>query len=103
MTFLRFFDCSGCQRIEYYDCIGTNVIKKNGYIYHNTPPVKCVGCNNNVFTSEFIDNRNRSRQQKIQNTVRVPAGLYLDNLASLTVRGDAVKNMPTQQNNFVNH
>ena len=28
MTFLRFFDCSGCGRIEYYDCIGTNVVKK---------------------------------------------------------------------------
>tara|TARA_B100000902_G_scaffold381069_2_gene417143 strand:- start:81 stop:671 length:591 start_codon:yes stop_codon:yes gene_type:complete len=106
MTFLTFFDCSGCGRISYYDCTGANVVKKNGYVYNNVPPVKCVGCNNTyILDGEYfvdIDTIKVSTQQKIQNTVRVPVGLYLNNLASLTVRGDAVKNMPTEQNNFVN-
>ena len=101
MTFLTFFDCSACGRISYYDCSGTNSsnkVKKNGYVYHNVPPSQCVSCCN----SYTIDNTKMATQQKIQNTVRVASGLYLDNLASLTVRGDAVKNVPTQQNNFVN-
>ncbi len=101
MTFLTFFDCSDCRRISYYDCSGansSNVVKKNGYIYYNiktNPPLSCCsGCP--------IDTVKVATQQKIQNTVRVPAGLYLDNLASLTVRGYANENEPGYQSNFVN-
>ena len=101
MTSLTFFDCSGCGRISYYDCSGensSNVVKKNGYVYYNVPPSQCVSCCSDC----PIDEIRVATQQKIQNTVRVPTGLYLDNLASLIVRGDAAKNVPTQQNNFVN-
>lgn len=97
MPFLTFFDCSACSRISYYDCSGTNVVKKNGYIYYNvkTNPILscCSGCS--------IDTIKATIQQKIQNTVRVPAGLYLDNLSSLTVRGNA-NNKPTSQYKSVN-
>ena len=101
MTFLTFFDCSGCGRISYYDCLGANsanVLKKNGYTYYNTPPVQCVSCCNNCKT----DTVKVAAQQRIQNTVRVPTGQYLDNLTSLTVRGYADENKPGDQTNFVN-
>lgn len=100
MTFLTFFDCSGCGRISYNDCSGdnsTNVVKKNGYIYYNTPPVQCVSCCNNCTT----DTVKTVTQQRIQNTVRVPTGQYLDNLTSLTVRG-SYENRPKLTFNNVN-
>lgn len=101
MPFLTFFDCSACSRISYYDCSGTNVVKKNGYIYYNvkTNPILscCSGCSIDIIKTNIQE----TIQQKIQNTVRVPAGLYLDNLASLTVRGDA-NNKPTSLYNLVN-
>ena len=101
MTFLTFFDCSGCGRISYYDCSGANsanVVKKNGYTYYNTPPSQCVACCNNCTT----DTVKAATQQRIQKTVRVPTGQYLDNLTSLTVRGYADENEPGDQTNFVN-
>ncbi len=101
MTFLTFFDCSGCGRISYYDCSGANsanVVKKNGYTYYNTPPSQCVSCCNNCTT----DRVKAATQQRIQNTVRVPTGQYLDNLTSLIVRGYADENKPGDQTNFVN-
>ena len=98
MTFLTFFDCSGCGRGNYYDCSEINVVKNNGYIYYNiktNPPLSCCsGCP--------VDTVRVATQQRIQNTVRVPAGLYLDNLASLSVRGYANENRPGAQTNFVN-
>ena len=99
MPFLTFFDCSGCGRISYYDCSGansSNVVKKNGYTYYNiktNPPLSCCsGCPIDTVAT----------QQKIQNTVRVPTGLYLDNLASLTVRGYFSQNYPGVDLSFVN-
>ena len=101
MPFLTFFDCSACSRISYYDCTGTNVVKKNGYIYYNvkTNPILscCSGCSIDTIKATI----QQTIQQKIQNTVRVPTGLYLDNLSSLTVRGDASNN-PQSQYNLVN-
>ena len=102
MTYLSFFDCSGCKTISYYDCCtepnSINIVKKNGYVYYNIksyPPLSCCsGCP--------IDTIKLATQQKIQNTVRVSTGLYLDNLASLTVRGSADNNTPSNQTNFVN-
>lgn len=85
MTFLTFFDCSGCGRISYYDCSGENIV----------PPIQCRSCCTNC-------DLDTPKQQLIQNTVRVPTGQYLDNLASLTVRGDGVKNRPLAQYNYVN-
>ena len=91
MTYLRLFDCSGCNRISYYDCIDNksdNLLKKDGYVYYDIPPSKCVSCSNDC----NVDLIKIQIQKKIQNTVRVPVGLYLDNLASLTVKCDSNKN-----------
>jgi len=100
MGFLKFFECEGCNKISYYDCSGTNsanVVKKNGYIYYNTPPVQCVSCGNNLTR----DTNGEARQRRIQNTVRIPNSQYLDNLTSLTVRGSE-KNTPLSTFSYVN-
>ena len=92
MTFLTFFDCSGCGRISYYDCSGSNsanVVKKNGYVYYNVPPIQCRTCCSDC----TVDKVGEATQKRIQNTVRVANSLYLDDLASLTVRG-STKNTP---------
>ena len=85
MTYLTFFDCSGCGRISYYDCSVENIVA----------PTQCTTCCSNC-------DLDTPMQQRIQNTVRVPTGQYLDNLASLTVRGDGVKNRPLAIHNNVN-
>jgi len=84
MTYLTFFDCSGCGRISYYDCTVENIVH----------PTQCTTCCSNC-------DLDTPTQQRIQNTVRVPTGQYLDNLASLTVRGDGL-NRPLSQYNYVN-
>ena len=97
MTFLTFFDCSGCDKINYYDCNSSNVIKRDGYEYYNKPPSQCIACSENANTTAS----NTARQQRILKTVRVPTGQYLSNLASLTVRGDRL-NTSTIANHLVN-
>lgn len=101
MSFLTFFDCSGCGRISYYDCKGTNVIKKNGNIYHHVRPSQCISCVK-CLNNDCNDKVRVATQQRIQNIVRVPTSQYLDNLSSLSVRGDGVNNKPLSINNFVN-
>ena len=104
MSFLTFFDCSGCGRISYYDCSGansSNVVKKNGFIYHDVPPSQCISCVK-CLNNDCVDKVRVATQQRIQNTVRVPTSQYLDNLSSLSVRGDGVNNRPSSINNFVN-
>ncbi len=94
-------DCSNCVPVYYYDCTNTiyssNHIKKNGYRYTEQPtnPVLscCSGCP--------IDLEKQHTQKKIQNTVKIPTGQYLDNLTSLTVRGDS-NNTPLSNLNNVN-
>ena len=86
MTYLTFFDCSGCGRISYYDCSVEDI---------SGGPTQCTTCCSNC-------DLDTPTQQRIQNTVRVPTGQYLDNLASLTVRGDGVKNRPLAIHNHVN-
>ena len=97
MTFLKFFDCSGCDKISYYDCNSNNVIKRDGYTYYQEPPSQCIACSENANSQASIT----ARQQRILKTVRVPTGQYLSNLASLTVRGDG-SNTPTIATNLVN-
>lgn len=94
MTVLQFFDCSeDCNRIVYYDCDKEINLKKR--------PSRHTTCDMS-YNENSQPGINLARQQRILNTVRISNGQYLDNLASLTVRGDATKNQPTANNNYVN-
>ena len=77
MPFITFYDCSNCDKFE-NNCSSN---KSNPY----TPklPVKCTSCPDNY----VIDPQKIYIQKQIQNTVRVPASLYMADLAALTVKG----------------
>ncbi len=94
-------DCSNCVPVYYYDCDGTalssNTLKKNGYRYtlqQSKPLLK--------YNNDCTDLEKKHIQKNIQNTVKVPASQYLDNLASLTVRGNGDNNPLVEFNNVNN-
>ena len=95
MPFITFYDCSNCDSL-------TNTCSSNE-LNPYTPklPIKCTSCPENYVQ----DLRKIYIQKQIQNTVRVPASLYITDLAALTVRGPQSgpnSNKPLQQFYYVN-
>ena len=64
-------------------------------------PVQCTACGSCPSENCQLDRNKIYVQKQIQNTVRVPASLYLNNLAALTIK-DSQQNAQKLEFNNVN-
>ena len=95
MPFIKLYNCSNCDNL-----IDTcNQDSNNKYVPKR--PVQCSACGSCPSGNCELDTNKIYVQKQIQNTVRVPASLYLNNLAALTIKGSQ-QNAPKLEFNNVN-
>lgn len=94
MPFITFYNCSNCDNL-------TNTCTSNeSNPYAPKHAVQCTSCD-----KDYVNDPQKTYIQKqIQNTVRVPASLYMTDLTALTVRGQQLpgsnsNNSPLKYNN----
>ena len=95
MPFIKLYDCSNCDNV-----IDTCNQDQN-YKYFPKPPIQCAACESCPSDNCHLDKNKIYLQKQIQNTVRVPGSLYLNNLEALTIKGSQ-KNLPKLEFNNVN-